>query len=165
MMSPLSPPGVEHRLAPCAAVRVGQEGLQVGRQQPLRASLESLSQLPAQLVEHGVVGAALGVPRRVRLAVHRGQHHLLLVGGQARGHVRESEEHGVAYEVEERGGNQARPLPHHLAVFAAPAVAPVLHVVVVGLSDGVLLEAVALYPAVLVGAPELGPDLRAEPVE
>ena len=42
---------------------------------------------------------------------------------------------------------------------------PVLHRVVVGLADGVLLEAVPLNPAVLVGAPELRPELRAEPVE
>ena len=35
--------------------------MQVGRQQPLRASLESLSQLQPQLLVHGVVGAALGV--------------------------------------------------------------------------------------------------------
>ena len=34
---------------------------------------------------------------------------------------------------------------------------------VVGLSDGDLLEAVPLYPAVLVGAPELRPDFGREP--
>ena len=126
---------------------VGEERLQVGGQQPLRALLQRLRQLLSQLLEDVVVGAALGVPRRVLLGVHRGQHHLLLVGRQPCGHVRESEEHGVAYEVEQRRGNQARPLPHHLAVLAAPAEAPVLHGVVARLSDGVLLEAVALYPA------------------
>ena len=62
-------------------------------------------------------------------------------------------------------GTRPRPLPDHLAELAAAAVTPVLHRVVVGLADGVLLEAVPLYPAVLVGAPELGPDLRGEPVE
>ena len=62
-------------------------------------------------------------------------------------------------------GNEAGPLPDHLAVTAPPAVAPVLHRVVVGLADGDLLEAVPLYPAVLVGTPELRPDLRREPVE
>ena len=60
-------PGVEDRLTPGAAVRVGQQGLQVGRQQPLRASLEGLSQLQPQLLVHGVVGAALGVARRILL--------------------------------------------------------------------------------------------------
>ena len=160
MMFP--PPGVEHRLAPCAAVRVGEQSLQVGGQQPLRALLQRLRQLLSQLLEHRIVGAALGVARGVLLGVHRGQHHMLLVVGQPCGHVRESEEHGVADEVEESGGNQARPLPHHLAVLAASAVAPVLHRVVVGLADGDLLEAVPLYPAVLVGAPELRPYLRRE---
>ena len=53
--------------------------------------------------------------------------------GQAGGHVRQSEEHRVPYDVEEGGGHQARPLPDHLAVLAA-AVAPVLHGVVVGLA-------------------------------
>ena len=42
---------------------------------------------------------------------------------------------------------------------------PSSHCVVVGLADGDLLEAVPLYPAVLVGAPELRPYLRREPVE
>ena len=42
---------------------------------------------------------------------------------------------------------------------------PVLDGVVVGLADGDLLEAIPLYPAVLVGAPEFRPDLRREPVE
>jgi hypothetical protein len=54
--------------------------------------------------------------------------------GQAGGHVRQSEEHRVPYDVEEGGGHQARPLPDHLAVLAAAAVAPVLHGVVVGLA-------------------------------
>ena len=67
--------------------------------------------------------------------------------------------------MEEGAGHKARPLPDHLAVLAPPAVAPVLHRVVVGLADGVLLEAVPLNPAVLVGASEVRPDLRAEPVE
>ncbi len=158
-------PGVEDRLPPCAAVRVGQQGLQVGRQQPLRASLESLSQLQPQLLVHGVVGAALGVARRVLLRVHAGQHHLLLVWGQPGGHVREAQEDGVPDYVEQGGGNEARPLPDHLAVLAPPAEPPVLHRVVVRLADGVLFEAVPLYPAVLVGASEVRPDLRAEPVE
>ena len=65
----------------------------------------------------------------------------------------------------EGAGHKARPLPHHLAVLAPPAEPPVLHRVVVGLADGVLLEAVPLYPAVLVGGAEVRPDLRAEPVE
>ena len=34
---------VEDRLSPGAAVGVGEEGLEVGGQEPLRASLESLS--------------------------------------------------------------------------------------------------------------------------
>ena len=63
-------PGVEDRLPPGAAVRVGQQGLQVGRQQPLGASLQSLRQLQPQLLVHGVVGAALGVARRILLRVH-----------------------------------------------------------------------------------------------
>ena len=58
-----------------------------------------------------------------------------------------------------------RPLPHHLTVLAAAAVASVLNGVVVGLADAVLLEAVPLNPAVLVGATELRPDLRREPIE
>ena len=62
-------------------------------------------------------------------------------------------------------GHESRPLPDHLAVLAPPAEPPVLHRVVVGLADGVLLEAVPLYPAVLVGASEVRPDLRAESVE
>ena len=62
-------------------------------------------------------------------------------------------------------GTRPRPLPGHLAEAAPPAVAPVLHRVVVGLADGDLLEAVPLYPAVLVRAPELRPYLRGEPVE
>ena len=155
-------PGVEYRLAPCAAVRVGVERLQVGGQQPLRALLERLRRLLAQLLVHGVVGFALGVPRRVLLRVHAGQEYLLGVVGQPRGHVRQSEEDRVGDDVEEGRGNEARPLPHRLAVLAPPAVAPVLHRVVVGLADGMLLEAVPLNPAVLVGAPELRPYLRRE---
>ena len=62
-------------------------------------------------------------------------------------------------------GHQARPLPGDLAVLAAPAVAPVLHRVVVVLPDGDLLEAVPLYPAVLVRPSELRANLRREPVE
>ena len=127
----------------------------------MRASASS----QLQLLEHGVVGRALGVARRVLLRVHRGHEDLLLVVGQAGGHVRQSEEDRVADDVEQRGGNQARPLPDHLAVLAATAVAPVLYRVVVGLADGELLKAVPLYPAVLVGTPELRPDLRREPVE
>ena len=38
-----------------SSVGVRQQGLQVGRQQPLRASLESLSQLQPQFLVHGVV--------------------------------------------------------------------------------------------------------------
>ena len=112
-----------------------------------------------------VVGRALGVARRVLLLVHRGHEDLLLVVRQAGGNVRQSEEDGVPYDVEQGAGNETRPLPGDLAVAAPPAVAPVLHRVVVGLADGDLLEAVPLYPAVLVGAPELRPDLRREPVE
>ena len=67
--------------------------------------------------------------------------------------------------MEEGGGHEARPLPDHLAELAPPAVATVLHRVVVVLADGDLLEAVPLYPAVLVGAIELRPEVRAEPVE
>ena len=137
-------PGVEDRLPLGAAVGVGEQGLQVGRQQPLGASLERLRQLLPQLLEHGVVGAALGVARRVLLRVHRGQENLLGVVGQPGGHVRQSEEDRVADEVEQGRGREARPLPDHLAVLAPPAVAPVLHRVVVGLADGVLLEAVPL---------------------
>ena len=118
-----------------------------------------------QLLVHGVVGAALGVARRVFLRVHRGQEDLLVVVGQARRHIREAEEHRVADDVEKGAGHKARPLPYHLAVLSPPAEPPVLHRVVVGLADGVLLEAVPLNPAVLVGAPEVRPDLRAEPVE
>ena len=44
-------PGVEDRLPLGAALGVGQEGLKVGRQQPLGASLERLRQLLAQLLE------------------------------------------------------------------------------------------------------------------
>ena len=66
--------------------------------------------------------------------------------------------------MEQRRGHEARPLPHHLAVLAAAAVAPVLHRVV-GLADGDLLEAVPLYPAVLVRPSELRANLRREPVE
>ena len=62
-------------------------------------------------------------------------------------------------------GHQAGPLPDHPAKLAAAAEAPVLHRVVVGLADGDLLEAVPLDPAVFVGAPEVRPELRAEPVE
>ena len=49
-----------------------------------------------------------------------------------------------------------------LRILAPPAVAPVLHRVVVGLADGVLLEAVPLYPAVLVGASEVRPESPGE---
>ena len=62
-------------------------------------------------------------------------------------------------------GTRPGPLPDHLAVLAPPAVAPVLDGLVVGLADGDLLEAVPLYPAVLVGASELRANLRREPVE
>ena len=112
-----------------------------------------------------MVGAALGVAGRVFLRVHRGQEDLLVVVRQAGGNVCESEEHRVPDDVEQRRGNEARPLPDHLAELAPLAVAPVLHRVVVGLADGDLLEAVPLYPAVLVGASELRPDFRAEPIE
>ena len=68
-------------------------------------------------------------------------------------------------EVEQGRWNESRPLPGHLAVLAASAAFAVLHRVVVGLADGVLLEAVALYPAMLVRPLELRPDLRREAVE
>ena len=163
MMSPV--PGVEDRLPLGATVGVGEERLQVGRQQPLGAALEGLRQLLPQLLEHGVVGRALGVARRVLLRVHRGHEDLLLVVRQAGGNVREAQEYGVPDDVEQGAGHEARPLPGNLAVAPAAAVAPVLHRVVVGFADGDLLEAVPLDPAVLVGAPELRPDLRREPVE
>ena len=67
--------------------------------------------------------------------------------------------------MEQGGGHEARPLPDHLAELAPPAVAPVLHRVVVVLADGDLLEAVPLYPAAFLGALELRPEFRAEPVE
>ena len=163
MMSPdlgsktVSPPG--------AAVRVGEERLEVGRQQPLGARLQRLGQLLLQLLEHVVVGAALGVAGGVLLRVHRGQEDLLVVVRQPRRNVGQLEEDGVADDVEQRRGHQPRLLPDHLTVAAPPAVAPVLQGVVVGLADGDLLEAVPLYPAVLVGAPEVRPYLRREPVE
>ena len=153
-------PGVEDRLALGAAFGVGEERLQVRCEQPFRAALERLRQLLAQFLVHRVVGAALGVARRVLLRVHRGQEDLLVVVRKPRRHVGQPQEHGVADDVEEGRWDEARPLPHHLAELAPLAVAPVLHRVVVGLADGDLLEAVALYPAVLVGAPELCPDLR-----
>ena len=158
-------PGVEDRLALGAAVGVGQEGLEVRRQQALRAGLQRLRQLLLQRLEHPVVGAALGVARRVLLRVHRGQEDLFVVVGQARGDVREPEEHRVPYQVEQRRGHEARPLPGHLAVAAAAAVAPVLQGVVVVLADADLLEAVPLDPPSLVRPPELRANLRAEPVE
>jgi hypothetical protein len=54
--------------------------------------------------------------------------------GQAGGHVRQSEEHRVPYDVEEGGGHQARPLPDHLAVLLPAAVPAILRRVVVGLA-------------------------------
>ena len=69
------------------------------------------------------------------------------------------------YQVEQGRWHESWPLPGHLAVLAAPAASAVLHRVVVGLADGVLLEAVALYPAMLVRPLELRPDLRREAVE
>ena len=68
--------------------------------------------------------------------------------------------------MEERGGSEAGPLAHHLAVAPPPAVAPVLDREVVALPVyRVLGEAVALDPAPLLGMLELGADLRGEPVE
>ena len=101
----------------------------------------------------------------VLLRVHRGHQDLLVVVGQPRRHVGQLEEDGVPYDVEERRGNEPRLLPDHLAEAAPPAVAPVLQGVVVILADGDLLEAVPLYPAALVGAPELRPYLRREPIQ
>ena len=117
------------------------------------------------LLQEDVVGDALGVARRVLLRVHRGHEDLLLVVRQAGAHVREAQEYRVPDDVEQRAGNQSGPLPDHLAELAPATVAPVLHRVVVGLADGDLLEAVPLNPAVLVGAPELRPDFRREPIE
>ena len=148
-------PGVEDRLPLGAPFGVGQQGLEVGGQQPLGARLQRVRQLLPELLEHLVVGRPLGVAGPVLLRVHAGHQDLLVVVRQARGHVGEAEEHGVPYDVEQRRRHQSRPLPHHLAEAAPPAVAPVLDGVVVGLADGDLLEAVALYPAVLVGPPEL----------
>ena len=67
--------------------------------------------------------------------------------------------------MEESGGHEAGPLPDHLAELTAAAVAPVLLRLVVVLPDRDLLEVVPLYPAVLVGALEVRPEFRAEPVE
>ena len=67
--------------------------------------------------------------------------------------------------MEEGRGSETRPLPHHLPVLLPAAEATVLHRLVVVLPDGELLEPVPLDPAALVGAPELRPDLRGEPVE
>ena len=158
-------PWIEDRLAPGASVGVGQQRLEVCRQEPLGTGLEGHRQSLPQFREHLVVGAALGVARRVLFGVHRREHHLFLVGRQPGCHVRQAQEDGVADDVEEGRGHEARPLPDHLAELAAPAVAPVLDGVVIGLSDGVLLEAVAGDPAALLGAPELRPDLGGEPVE
>jgi len=111
------------------------------------------------------VGAALGEPRRVVRRIQRGHLHLLAVGRQPGGHVRESEEHAVANEVEERGGRQAGSLPDQGAVAPATARAPVLQRVVVGSADDALDEAVAFDPARLLRAPKRRPDLRTEPIE
>ena len=62
-------------------------------------------------------------------------------------------------------GAAGGPLPDHLAELTAAAVAPALLRLVVGLPDRDLLEAVPLYPAVLVGALEVRPEFRAEPVK
>ena len=63
-------------------------------------------------------------------------------------------------------GAQARPFPYRLAIPFAAAVAPVLEgVAVVGVTHRLLQETVALYPAALLGASELGPDVGREAVE
>ena len=156
---------VEDGLAPRAAVRVGEERLQVGGQQPLRALRQRLREGGPQRLEDGVVGAPLGEAAGVLLVVHRRKHHPLLVGRQPGGHVREAQEDAGADEVEEGRGGEPRTLPDHLAVLAPAARAPVLERLAVVAPDGVLDEAVALDPAALLPAPELGPDLRREPVE
>ena len=138
--------------------------MQVGRQEPLRAGLESLSQLQPQLLVHGVVGAALGVARRVLLGVHRGEQDLLVVAGQARRHVGQPQEHRVADDVEQGAGTRpGRSLTtlRNLRRLLRPSSTAV----VVVLADRDLLEAVPLYPPAFLGALELRPEFRAEPVE
>ena len=162
----LAAPGVEDRLPLRAAVGVGEEGLQVRREQPLGTLLERSRQLLLQLFEHLLLYALRWEkPVASFSAVHRGQEYLLFVVGQAGGHVRQSEEDGVVDDVEERRGHQPRPLPHHLAELLPSAVAPVLQRPVFVLADAVLLEPVPLDPPTLIGAPELRPDLRREAVQ
>ena len=157
--------GIENRLAACAAVGVGEERLQVDGEQPTRAVGQSLDHRMPQLLEQLLVRGLLGEARRVRVVVHRGQHDLLLVVGQAGRHVGQPQEHRVADQVEERGWREAGALLHRLAVLAASAVAPVLSRAVVVLADGVLDEAVAVDPPSLLRPPELRSNGRAKPVE
>ena len=63
-------------------------------------------------------------------------------------------------QVEQRAGRESGPLAHHLAVLAPPALASVLQGLVVGFAYGLFEETVALDPARLLGAAELGADLR-----
>ncbi len=57
-------PGVEHRLAPGAPVRVRQQGLEVGRQQPLRAGLEgAFASSSFSVLEHGACRRCAGSSR------------------------------------------------------------------------------------------------------
>ena len=90
--------GVEDRLAPRAAVGIGEQRVQVGGQQRLGALRQRLRQSMPQGVEDLVVGLPLGDTRHVGLPVHRRHQHLLLVRGQARGHVREPQEDRAADE-------------------------------------------------------------------
>ena len=63
---------------------------------------------------------------------------------------------GLPDQVEERRGSESGPFSDDLSV-APPSAGPSILVVEVGwFADGVLYEAVALDPAVLVGPPELG---------
>ena len=81
-----------------AAVGVGEQRLQVSGEQPLGALANACARGMAQGVEDPVVRPPLGEARRVRLPVHGRQQHLLLVGRQAGGHVREPQEDGAADE-------------------------------------------------------------------
>ena len=100
----------------------------------------------AQLLEQFLVSGLLREAGRIRVGIHRREHDLLVVGGQAGCHVGQPQEHRVADEVEERGGGEARPLFNNLSVLAASAVAPILDRVAVVLPNGVLNETVPVDP-------------------
>ena len=149
---------VEHRLALGAGVGVGEQALEVDGEESLRTLGQRLHHRGVQLVRQRVVARRLRRFVRVVARLQPDHAHLFPVLRQARRHVGQAQEGGVADEVEEHRRRHARLLDHPRAVAATAAHPAVLVGVVVALARDALDDAVAGDPTLLVLVGELLPN-------